>query len=278
MLTYQASRHVSVSGQYQLQFTKVFDQSIPTDEQLTIDREFPQVRLSTLSGSVLWDRRNDPIAPSNGTLASADLEVAPRALGSEVGFVKTLLQLSGYRAIDDAHRFVVAARAEVGLAHGFATQELTDPAGNAVLDPSTGQPVFVAALPASERFYSGGGSSVRGFDQDVLGVPLIITNDGLSLGGNGLVVLNLELRTRVGRVFGRDFGVVTFVDGGNVFLNASDTSLTALRGTTGFGFRYNSPLGPIRLDYGFKFTRLPFGTSGVLEPGWTWHLSVGEAF
>jgi len=71
---------------------------------------------------------------------------------------------------------------------------------------------------------------------------------------------------------------VTFVYGGNVFLNASDTNLTQLRGTLGLGFRYNSPLGPIRLDYGFKLSRLPFGTSGVLEPGWTWHLSVGEAF
>jgi outer membrane protein insertion porin family len=277
-LTYQASRHVSVSGQYQLQFTKVFDQSIPTDEQLLIDRQFPQVRLSTLSGSVLWDRRNDPIAPSNGTLATANLELAPKALGSQVGFVKTLLQVSGYRAIDKGRRFVAAARAEVGLAHGFATQEFLDPSGNPVIDPSTGAPLFVAALPASERFYAGGGSSVRGFDQDVLGVPLIIENDGLSLGGNGMVVLNLELRTRVMRLAGRDFGIVTFVDGGNVFLNASDANLTQLRGTAGFGFRYNSPLGPIRLDYGFKFTRLPFGTSGMLEPGWTWHLSVGEAF
>ena len=61
-------------------------------------------------------------------------------------------------------------------------------------------------------------------------------------------------------------------------MNASDTSLEQLRHTVGFGLRYNSPLGPIRLDYGFKLSRQPFGTSGVLEPGWTWHLSVGEAF
>jgi len=277
-LTHRSSRHLSMSGQYGLQFTQIFDQSIPANEILTIDREFAQVRLSTLTGSVLWDRRNDPIEPSNGTLMSGSLEVAPKTLGSQVGFVKTLLQVSGYRAIDASHRFIVAARAQVGLAHGFDEQEFLDPEKNPVLNPSTGLPIFVAGLPASERFYSGGGSSVRGFNQDVLGVPLIITNDGLSLGGNGLVVLNLELRTRVVRVFGRDLGIVTFVDGGNVFLNASDTSLAQLRGTVGLGFRYNSPLGPIRLDYGFKLSRLPFGTSGVLEPGWTWHLSVGEAF
>jgi outer membrane protein insertion porin family len=277
-LTYRASRRLSLSGQYGLRFTQVFDQSIPPNEQLQIDRQFAQVRLSTLSGSVLWDRRNDPIAPSDGTLVGANLELAPKALGSQVGFVKTQLQVSGYRAIDGAHRFVAAARAWVGLAHGFATQEFLDPGGNPVVDPSTGLPVFVAGLPASERFYGGGGSSVRGFNQDVLGVPLIIRNDGLSLGGNGLVVLNLELRTRIMRVLGRDLGIVTFVDGGNVFLNASDTNLAQLRGTVGLGFRYNSPLGPIRLDYGFKLSRLPFGTTGVLEPGWTWHLSVGEAF
>jgi len=275
---FRATRHVTVTGQYALQFAQLFDQSIPEDQQLLIDRRFAQVRLSVLSSSVLWDRRNDPIAPSNGTLTSADFEVAPKAIGSEVGFVKTLFQLSGYHAIDTGRRFVGAARLELGLAHGFSRDTLKDAHGNDVLDPETGLPIIVAPLPASERFYAGGGSTVRGFNEDVLGVPALITNQGLSLGGNGLVVLNLELRTRVARIGGKDLGVVTFVDGGNVFPNPSDISLTQLRGTVGFGFRYNSPLGPIRLDYGFKLTRLPFGTSGTLEPRWTWHLSVGEAF
>src|SRR5262249_16472173 len=105
-----------------------------------------------------------------------------------------------------------------------------------------------------------------------------ITTNGLSLGGNGLVVFNLEMRTRLFQLLHRDFGIVTFTDAGNVFINAADVSFTQLRGTVGFGFRYNSPLGPIRLDYGFKLTRLPLGATGHLEPGWTWHLSVGEAF
>lgn len=284
-LIYRATRRLSITGQYALEFTRIFDQSIPTNEQLQLDlqleRLFPQVRLSTVSVSALWDRRNDQLEPSDGSFTTANVELAPKLIGSEVGFVKSQFQYSLYRAIDPTHRFIGAARVWVGLAHGFASQPLLNPAGQQVCaTPSAPvcQPVFVAALPASERFYAGGGSSVRGFDQDVLGVPEIITNDGLSLGGNGLVVLNFELRTRLMRLAGHDFGVVTFVDGGNVFLNASNISLSQLRGTAGFGFRYNSPLGPIRLDYGFKFTRLPFGTSGVLEPGWTWHLSIGEAF
>jgi outer membrane protein assembly complex protein YaeT len=274
---YRASRHVTLTEQYALQFTNLFDQSIPAEQRLLIDRVFPQKRLSIVSSGVLWDRRNDPIAPSNGTLTSADFEVAPKALGSEFGFVKTLFQTSGYRAIDNGGRFVGAARAEVGLAHGFSRDTLKDINGNDILDPTTGLPIVVAPLPASERFYAGGGTTVRGFNEDVLGVPALITDQGLSLGGNGLVVLNLELRTRVLRLAGKDISVVTFIDGGNVFPNASDISLKQLRGTVGFGVRYNSPLGPIRLDYGFKLTRLPLG-NGSLEPGWTWHLSVGQAF
>ena len=277
-LAYRASSRVTVNGQYALQFTKLFNQQKQIAEQLNIGRLFPQVRLSIVSGSVLWDRRNDPLAPSRGTLASAGIELAPKVIGSEVGFVKTQMQGAVYRQLDSDRRFVVAARGELGLAHGFEQQEFLDPALQPVKDPLTGQPVFFAFLPASERFFSGGGASVRGFNQDVLGESRIITNDGLSLGGNGLVVLNLELRTRLFKIAGRDFGVVTFTDAGNVFLNASDTNLTKLRGTVGFGFRYNSPLGPIRTDFGFKLSRLPFGTSNTLEPGWTWHLSVGEAF
>jgi outer membrane protein assembly complex protein YaeT len=269
---------LTVTAGYALRFTDVFDDSIPPDERLLIDKLFPQVRLSTLATGVLWDRRDDPITPGRGTLTSANVEAAPRAIGSEVGFVKALVQGSTYRALDRSKRFVAAARAQLGVAHGFQLQTLNDSSGNPVLDPDTGKPVLVAALPASERFYAGGGTSVRGFNQDVLGVPSLITDQGLSQGGNGLLVLNVELRTQVFKLFSRDFGVVTFADSGNVFPNASDIRLSQLRGTLGFGFRYNSPVGPIRLDYGFKLSRLPFGASGHLEPGWTWHLSVGEAF
>jgi outer membrane protein assembly complex protein YaeT len=275
---YRASRHVAVTGGYALEFTQLFDNlnTIPEDEQLQIDRRFAQVRLSILSSGVLWDRRNDPIAPTNGALMSANVDVAPKAIGSEVGFAKTLLQISGYRALDDGRRFVAAARAELGLAHGFDQQAFLDASGNPVLDQN-GQPIFVAGLPASERFYAGGGSTVRGFSEDVLGVPQILTPDGFSLGGNGLVVLNLELRTRLFTLGSKyDVGIVTFADAGNVFLNASNVSLTQLRGTLGFGARVNSPIGPVRLDFGFKLTRLEFNNK--LEPGWTFHLSVGQAF
>jgi outer membrane translocation and assembly module TamA len=141
-----------------------------------------------------------------------------------------------------------------------------------VLDPDT----VVADLPASQRFFAGGGTTVRGFQLDRLAVPEILNSDGLSNGGNAVVVLNAELRSRVATLFGRSLAVVGFLDSGNVFARVADLDLGRLRGTAGFGMRYDSPLGPLRLDFGFKMTRLTFASGR--ERGWELHLSIGEAF
>jgi outer membrane translocation and assembly module TamA len=156
---------------------------------------------------------------------------------------------------------VLAARAEVGVAGGFEAVEK----GQAVDD-----------VPISQRFFAGGGTTVRGFQLDRLGVPEVLTPDGLSVGGKGVVILNAELRTTIGRVAGHDLGVAAFTDSGNVFANAADIDFTRLRTTVGFGFRFNSPLGPVRLDVGFKTDRQTVG--GQLENRWEYHLNIGEAF
>jgi len=268
-----------VSGRYAVELTRLFDERIPADQQSLIDRLFPQVRLSMLSSGVFWDRRNDQISPSRGSLVSASADFALRSIGSEVGFVKSFVTAAYFRPIAPAPRRVVfATRAQLGLARGFERiVPLVDDRGNPILDPD-GQPEVqvVADLPASQRFFAGGSSSVRGFQLDRLGVPEILNPNGLSDGGNGLVVLNAELRAVVGQLFSRDFAVVGFVDGGNVFDRASEIDLGRLRGAVGFGVRYDSPLGPLRLDFGFKTSRLQFATRR--ERGWEFHLSIGEVF
>jgi outer membrane protein insertion porin family len=261
---------VHVSGQYALEYTHLFDSNIPVADQPLIDRAFPQVRLSIFSGSIVFDRRNDGLAPSGGSLLSASMDVAARSIGSEVGFVRTLLQASAYHDLTGSKRFVLALRAQTGFANGFPRPiQVTDENGNTVTTISED-------LPANERFYSGGSTTVRGWDLDTLGVPEILDSNGLSTGGNGVVVFNAELRTRIAKLFKRDFGIVTFMDAGNVFARASDVDLGLIRGAAGFGFRYNSPLGPVRLDYGFKLNRLVI--NGRRESGWAWALSIGEAF
>ena len=135
----------------------------------------------------------------------------------------------------------------------------------------------VADIPASQRFFAGGGTTVRGFQLDHLGAQEVLTTEGLSNGGNGLLIFNLEVRRVVKQVFGRNMAAVAFVDAGNVFRRVRDVNLKELRSAVGLGVRYDSPIGPLRFDVGFKTTRLVFG-NGTRERGWEYHLSIGEAF
>jgi ssDNA-binding Zn-finger/Zn-ribbon topoisomerase 1 len=138
-----------------------------------------------------------------------------------------------------------------------------------------GQPIVdvVQDLPASERFFAGGDTTVRGFSLDRLGVDATISPTGFPTGGNGLVVLNGELRaTLIG-----SFGAVAFIDSGNVFLRATDLDLTRLRAAAGVGIRYQSPVGPIRIDMGFKLDRRELAP-GRLERRSVLHISLGQAF
>jgi outer membrane protein assembly factor BamA len=268
----------SVSGRYALDFTRLFDERIPEEDQPLIDRLFPQVRLSIVSTGASWDGRDNPLTPTRGTFLSADGEVAARALLSEVGYLKTFFQASNFRPVGSGTRTVLALRAQVGLARGFAREVST-------LDvdglPAT---TTLRDLPVSQRFFAGGGTTVRGFPLDRLGVydadcsscSVLNPATGLSVGGNALVVLNAEVRHALAQVFNRSLGIVAFLDAGNVFSNVTDLDLGRIRGGTGFGFRYDSPLGPLRLDVGFKLNRLLVGERR--ESGWEYHLSIGEAF
>lgn len=263
----QFSRRVAMSGRYSLEFTRLFEEQIDESDRPLIDRLFPQVRLSILSTGLAWDRRDNVLDPASGTFVTGDFEMAARAIGSEVGYVKGIIQAAAFRGLDRDARTVLAGRAMVGAARGFPrVVEVDDLFGEQIVED----------LPASQRFFAGGASTVRGFQLDRLGVEEILTADGFSRGGNGLVILNVELRRIVTRLFGRDLGAVAFVDSGNVFGRASDIRLGRLRVAPGFGVRYDSPLGPLRLDFGFKVNPKTF--DGRRENGWEYHLSIGEAF
>jgi outer membrane protein insertion porin family len=103
-------------------------------------------------------------------------------------------------------------------------------------------------------------------------VPETITASGFPRGGDAEIVLNAELRLPL---FG-NVGAVVFADGGNVFARASDLDLSRLRGSVGFGGRYATPIGPIRIDIGFKLDRRTVGAR--LEPRYAIHFSIGQAF
>jgi len=245
---------------------RVTNSQTPPEEQPLVDRLFPTVTLSSVSSGLVRDTRDDPLDPTSGSLVGVDGEMALRGIGSEVGFAKTTFQGFLYRQLQ--RDLVFAAGARLGLARGFAVVE---------------------DLPASERFFAGGDRTIRGFALDRLGDEPTIDVKGFPIGGNALIVLNSELRVPVTGAL----QVVGFLDAGNVFDRVRNFDLSRIRGGVGFGVRYRSPVGPIRVDLGFKLDRreLPQGACSPLdvtvqpdpvptcrEPLTALHISIGQAF
>jgi outer membrane protein insertion porin family len=263
------SRAVSVSGSYQIQRTELFDEHIDPEFQIPIDRLFPQIRLSSFSSSIVRDTRDDLTDPSGGYFLSANGQLASRRIGSEVGFAKSYFVAQMFRMVPHTRRMVVAASARLGIAADDETfgQHNGEPLP---LGPD-GKPQLV--IPASERFFAGGDTTVRGFALDQLGIPLVTLDEqGFPTGGGGLMILNAEVRVPTTR----GLGLVGFFDTGNVFYRTSDIRLGDLRGSLGFGVRYKSPIGPIRVDLGFKLQRNVI--AGKREPLTALHITLGQAF
>lgn len=261
------SPRTRATARYTFATTRIFDQQLTeAEEQARIDRVFPQVRLSALSSSIARDTRDDALEPTRGFFLSGEGSVAARALGGDVGFMKSYLQAQGYRRLFADRRIILAGRLGLGMADGFPREVPTvDADGNRILE-------VIEDLPASERFFAGGDTTVRGFALDRVGSDRTLTAAGFPRGGNGLVLLNAELRVPVWR----DLGAAFFVDSGNVFERVTQIDVADLRTTLGLGIRYRSPVGPLRLDVGFKLDRKEF--AGILEDRQAFHFSFGHAF
>jgi outer membrane protein assembly complex protein YaeT len=248
---------MSASGGYQIQRTRVFNQSIEESQQPDIDRLFPKYRLSMFLGSLIRDTRDDAVDPTRGRYLSANGQLAARAIGSEVGFLKSFFTAQSFTTLPGRRSIVFATSARLGMAHGYYN---VGPFGE---------------LPASERFFAGGDTTVRGFARDQLGVrhvPPRLTDTldpgGFPLGGNALLLFNGELRVPMRS----GLRTVLFTDVGNVYKTVSNFSFEEMRPAVGVGLRYKSPVGPVRFDIGFKVPRR--GEETRTE----WFITFGEAF
>jgi outer membrane protein assembly complex protein YaeT len=259
---------VSLAGRYSFQHTRLFDQRFTPEEEPLIDRVFPQVRLSKFSNALIRDTRDDLLDPSRGLFLALNSDLSARSIGSEVGFIKTFGQAFQYFRLPLRRRMILATAERVGLAHGFKrTVTTVDQTGSPVTET-------VQDLPASERFFAGGDTTVRGFSLDRLGTAATVDpQTGFPKGGNGEVVLNAELRVDTVK----NFTAVTFLDAGNIFPKASDLNVTDLRPAAGFGVHYRSPIGPIRVELGFNLAPREL-VPGVLERRTVLHISLGQAF
>ena len=130
-----------------------------------------------------------------------------------------------------------------------------------------------ANVPFSKKYFLGGSTSLRGWGRYEVSP---VGTSGIPLGGNSLFAVSEELRVAVSG----SFGGVLFVDGGNVWTDRAAINLRDLRYDIGPGLRYQTPVGPIRLDLGYQLNTIP----GLLVNGapetrrWRIHFSIGQAF
>ncbi|HET6370443.1 MAG TPA: outer membrane protein assembly factor BamA [Nitrospiria bacterium] len=203
------------------------------------------LRLVTLNPSWIWDRRDNPFEPTSGFIEGATLRAALKVLGSETDFNKLNLLSSWYVSLLD--RIVLALSARGGIDLRLRGTEV---------------------VPISERFFVGGQGTVRGYEQDHVGVPGQTLIDGTPTGGEAMMVFNEELRF----LLPYSLGLVLFFDHGNVWIPPEKVRIDQIKTTTGAGLRYRTPVGPIRLDFGYKLNREPG------EDAWRIHFTLGEAF
>jgi len=241
--------------------------AIPLFQQPTLVSQF----------GVTWvhDRRDNPADATRGSYNSADFGVADSNIGSSASFLRFYYQNSTYHPIKRRFSFARSIRIG-GLIPYRDTVSLTFPL------PTT--PPLPTVIPLPERFFAGGGTSLRGFALNQAGPRDSVT--GFPVGGQALLVLNQEFRFPMRLpYFGTSLGGTLFYDGGNVYSRLSrvsfrsstpaptfDTSdpanatcltncsneLNYFAHTVGFGFRYATPVGPIRIDLGYQINRPTF--------------------
>jgi len=239
---------------YSFSQTDLFRLEIPD----LVPPEDQHVRLSTLAANFTRDTRDNFLDEHSGVLRSIELDLNAIKLGSSVNFAKLNLQAAFYK--EKFHHIVWANSIRIGLAQPFADSR----------------------VPLSEKFFTGGGDSLRGFPLDGAGpqreVPVCSTgsNTDCSLiqvpaGGNELLIINSE--ARIPMPFRKGLSIVAFYDGGNVFPYVGFNDFTELySNNVGLGLRYSTPVGPIRIDVGQNLNPVP----GIKST--QYFISIGQAF
>ncbi len=200
------------------------------------------VTSARISSSITRDTRYPLLNPVRGKWYKLAASVAGGIAGGSIDFYTVNSEFRNFFPLSD--RLVLAGRAAGSVVLGYG--------GNTV-------------VPPNDRLYLGGGTTVRGYDFQTLGPE---DEEGNPLGGNVMALGNAEARFRLKG----NLGAVLFCDAGGVWSNLDQVSTGTTGFGTGLGLRYDTPIGPVRLDYGFAPT-----WSNSLKRGKV-YLAIGQAF
>ncbi len=244
---------------YDFRTIELEDVEEPLDRIDPLDRE---IEISSVIPSLLLDYRDDPFDPRRGWSTALELQYAFPAFSTGANFLKLFVQQTGY--FDLGSFGVLAGSLRLGA-----------------IEPLEGRFSRVGEenpVPIGERFFAGGRTSHRAYERDLLGIDgstrLVETDpetggvELLPIGGNGLLLANLEYRFPIVGTLGGTL----FLDAGNIWRDWRSVDLDEVRYGAGLGLRYLSPIGPVRLEVGWNLDRQIGEESSEI------HLTFGNPF
>ncbi len=197
--------------------------------------------ISSVFGMLINDTRDPLFNPASGYWLMARAKVSGGILG---GLNYYMMETGGRLFVPISSGMVLASRLEAGRVTTYGEDSI---------------------LPPEDRFFLGGGTTVRGYGHNQMGPK---NSDGEPLGGNIMVLANIEARVSL---FGA-LGAVLFLDSGGIWDDADDISIGSAGLGTGMGLRYDTPFGPFRVDYGFAPTWEDGFRRGRV------YIAIGQAF
>ncbi len=211
-------------------------------------------KVGIISATLIEDKRDDPTDSTRGIYTSLDFGLASKALFSGSDFGRFLGRNSTYHRLSS--KLVLARTTTFGLLEP-TTSRFRDKTG--------------FNIPLSERFFAGGAASHRGFSENQAGPRDLVT--GFPIGGETVFVNGVELRFPL---IGQNLGGVLFHDAGNVYSSLSNFSFRVKQKNiedfnymvhaVGFGIRYQTPIGPFRVDIAYALNPTDFvGFRGTRE-------------
>lgn len=228
--------------------TSYFTRGVSLVKSRVDDEHGRMLDIATLAalGAFAIDRSDNPLDPHHGW--KADVRLEPTVITGDVGqaYVRAQIQASYYIPVGKLADTVAAARVRLGSILGGSSPN----------------------VPISNRFFAGGGGSVRGYEYQSVGPHFA---DDKPMGGISLVETSVELRHRFARLWGGRFGGAVFMDAGSVGPTMSP-SFKDIRYAVGAGLRYNLDFAPIRVDVAVPLRR------HAGESPFQVYLSIGQSF